>query len=338
MLKNYDPEESVDRKRAQKFYEKIKAISDAREEFDKALESEKLDGSTIVSDMFGDIGYDEELQAVQEYLLAQICILNGVKPKPYIKKSSRIKRNINPTDPEFIEESTLWGKYDEMFPQDEAVFKARFITALGTHYITILNDIVDMYTGKAFKKKRGKALKQCAKRFVDMMLAMLNDDDYSDELQHIIFEVMAIDKGTDTAFASLKDSKMIIKCFDGDLEWSDRKLITKIMKSAFNTATNSRGVIKPKIQIDEDDDILKDHQLSQGIVRMLGSSVIAYNRKKPHLSPLYRAWSLSKPYIETKFKHVNADPNLNQGCRTLEFWAFVTDDPCVKKFVHELIH
>lgn len=338
MLKNFDPVVADGgRDRAKKFYEKIKAISEAREEFDKTLENERLDGSTIVADMFGEIGYDEELQAVQEYLLAQICILNGIESKPYLKKSSRIKSNINPMDPEFIEGSSLWGKYDEMFPQEEVTFKARFLTALCTHYITILDDIVEVYTRKPFEKKKHKALKQCANRFVDLMIAMLEDEDYSKEMSHIVFEIMAVDKGYESAFALLRDNKGVVKCFDGDIDWSQQKMITKIMKAAFNTTTNSRGVIKPKIRIDDDDDIFDDRQLCQGLVRMLGSSIIAYNQKKPHLSVLYRAWSMSKPYIETRFKHVGADPNLNQGCRALEFWAFITDDPCVKKFVHDLI-
>lgn len=325
--------------RARKFYKRLKAINDAREEFDKTLESEKLDGSTIVADMFGEIGYGEDLQAVQEYLLAQLCILNGVGAKPYIKKSSKIKQNIQPFDEEFIKESALWGKYEEMFPQSTQTFKARFLTALTTHYIVILNDVVELYTKKPFEKKRTKALRQIADRFVDLMIAMLNDANYADELNHVVYEIMALDKTHESAIALLRDNRRIIKCFDGDIEWSEQKFITKILKESFNLVTNTRGILKPRIKIDDDEDILKDKQSVQGMVRMLGASIIAQaKRKNGKLSPIYLAWSMSKPRIETRFKHVGSDPNLNQGCRALEFWAFISDDPCVTKFVNDLIH
>lgn len=318
------------------YKERIENMSKSLKDFDKYLKNSSFGGKHIISDMFDNIGYEDNLKAVKHFLIGMGCSICGVSPKEFIgKKSMKIKHNFIPFTSEFKSISAIW-KDDRCVDTDSILFKCRFISCLLSYYVVALGDIVESYVNSDIKVGENRALDLCSANLIDLITKMICSESFTDEMGNLSYQVFAINGSHDSARSYIKKNKKVVKWINGKKDLKNKEGYKALIKNAFAITTGARGVIKPKTDISGRDpsDISSDDR--EGMIRMLGAALIAY-REKHDMSPLYLSWSESRPLIKTRFNNIMNDPELNQGVRALKFWSYMTGNATVIKFISRFI-
>ena len=279
------------------------------------------------------------------YLSLLLCYMNGFEPKSALKDHDIPLSN--PFADEFKEVSVLFNNITSrcLIDKESVLFRARHLTLLIGAIIPFYKKILSTYlTGVVpGSKKELELVDLYAKYIIDTVESYMTSNDY--KFDNIISPLFAMENGVtgakEYARENLKiieqlDNRFLLLNHDPDIDisdlWTDRKLLSKIIKNAFAIATSTIDVVHVRISDDElDDDVVEN------AVLMLGDAFKAYI-KKHNASTVYRAWALAHPYVKTKYQNVQSPKGLAYGCRVLQFYAHMTNDEHLTGYINMIIN
>lgn len=249
----------------------------------------------------------------------------------------------------WIEKSRLWNGMTLSYPVDNPIFIARFVDLMLDDIWCNLDDIIGKEQ-KYWKKENDVRetlslvyqMTDCISNLIDNMV---NKNTYREEMLKVFELSIMIDDG---AFKKKRkrikvierEVRNLVGMFDTNILEGQRPpdyiILQNVSLLAFILTTGSLNV-KRTFMV-QDDVTLKDSQSVKSIVEVLGSCIIEQKRREETYTTIYRWFLYSLPKISYKFRDINFNQNLVEGCRALSFLSFFANDNKVSKFIEKMIY
>lgn len=309
----------------EEYNNKLKRISDAAEN------SSKVYSRTISEALGVDVG--DKIKEIKKYLLGNLIILNYLDVRSYLGKHGKIKTKIDPFRFDFKSESILWRATHE-YPMgkpakmDSSVFRGRFVTSLVAWYVTRLDEILSEYIKSGIPMTKKKILSACLDNIIQLVTTMLIGDDYSSSAAVIVYQMLAYEINDSKSVEYAKAMKKLSK-----KDWNDPKFAKKSANQIYRLVTGDKSDLSVKMRTDGAK-LSKSERIAY--VKLIGDAITDW-AKKHDASMLYKIWKNSNPYIRTRKGFDIKDVRIERGCQALAFWAFISNDKEVTKFVNQFI-
>lgn len=316
-------------------------------------------------DIDKDINYDINLRKVHSYMTSVWRLLNGLPVVSDVScRPDAIPMSIY-TPEYYFRNSILWKHRNTLMPTTSNIFKGRFLSAISSRLITILDEAVAVYIKRQYDYIDGliksEVLSQVVECYAAFVKNMILDKNYILESDKIFELFAAVSDGDiprrykfiNSALDELNKLRSITKngLIGIDFAVEDSIIISNMCLLAYittletppteNILKNDYGlIIKPDVKFSDDDKI-------RSIVEALGkrilttkSMVYPYSKfsKKHVVSEIYDVFYKSKPEILYRFKDINYNIYLREGCRALSYLGFLSHSEVVQKILNKIIY
>lgn len=254
-----------------------------------------------------------------------------------------------PSKEELLERSDLWrGKYTSE-PIQSKIFMGRFISSVLTVMEEDIRLIIDNEV-KYYKKKddyniKKDLLQQIVQCIGSFLMKVYSGKGYTDELFKI-FELLTVyDKdGTKNGKKVMKvmekelrrlDAMLVSGFFVGE-KVSDDVILQNTCLLAYVLATGNPDVSNT-FMVPETSNI-KDKDSVKEVIQMLGYAIMDNRITIPKLPDMYVCFLSSLPKIEYRFKDINYNLCLREGCRALSYLYFVCGSDKLKRIIKRIIY
>lgn len=316
-------------------------------------------------DVDKEINYDLNLRKVHSYMTTVWRLLHGI---PVIADMSYVPDSVPMSiyTPEYyFRNSILWKYRNKPMPMTSNIFKGRFLTSITSRLITILDEAVAVYIKHQYDHIDGliksEVLSQVVECYAAFVKNMILDKSYileSDKIFELFATVSDGDiprryKFINSSLDELNKLRTLTKngLIGIDFSVDDSIIISNMCLLAYittvetppneNVLKNEYGlIIKPDVRFSDSDKIRSIIEALGKRILVAKSNVHPYSKfsKKHVVSEIYDVFYKSKPEILYRFKDINYNIYLREGCRALSYLGFLSHSEIVQKILNKIIY
>lgn len=277
-----------------------------------------------------------------------VRVLNGLP----ILDDSFVETGVLPDDPLnlYAYKSILWRGSMKSEPVDSNIYKGRFIMQMLMSIDQSFDEMIWKeveYRGKKKDEKECVGLiyqvRDCLGNFIDMLAD--NNPDYRDELlkvnELIVFSDNEYFKRSKKTLGVVSRElnrldEMLHPGFLDSGKPSDDIVIQNVCLIAYVLATGSSNV-KNTFIVPEEIDIRNEDDVKV-MIEVLGNCILSRRVSTRPYPEIYKWFLHSLPKIKYKFKDINYNKSLAEGCRALSFVSFYSGSREIKKLIKKMIY
>lgn len=259
-------------------------------------------------------------------------------------------------DESSFKKSALWSGVYDLVPVNSQIFKGRFISFVLEMVCSNIEEIVEVdvdenYKSRGFKEKyicqeykyRFSLLTQIQACLFNFISLYSKDKNYSEELMKI-FELSVMGdmehfrQKVKIAYLVEDEISRLEKMMSPDFftqKSPDSAVLQNILMLACIVSTGRKNA--GTFIVDEDIS-LRDTDRVRYYIEILGSNIMGAMNGRDIIYPeLYRCFFQSLPKLSYKYKDINSNLFLKEGCRALAFIGFLASSKSISKMLRKII-